>query len=253
MIHTRDIISKLSYDNLVADNNIPDIFSVMENYTELFSTKKYPPFVYKTKDFMFFGMFMDYVLRGGLRVKLQHKIPINLGHDIHTFPNEMRKSVEIYETSNNVFDIMKESLKIVTHIYSKESYQFDDVKNYIGKNTNIIKSIESKFINYIEIFEGGIYYNKEYEYKDFFGHPDIVSKCCVLDIKTTSCFKKMSKEACLQVLVYYALIKQKNKDIKYVGFILPMQENIFLCDISSWDCSSFLDLINDKAIEIKNM
>jgi deoxyribonuclease-4 len=123
----------------------------------------------------------------------------------------------------------------------------DQIKNYIPTLVNMIKEIVNKYKYYEYYLSGTIKYNTEYKYKEFAGHPDIVTDTCVLDIKTTSSFTKMSKESCLQVLAYYALIKSQNPNIQTIGFVLPMQREIILCDVSSWDFTKYLQILSDGA------
>ena len=52
----------------------------------------------------------------------------------------------------------------------------------------------------------------------------------------------MSKESCLQVLAYYALMKTTNPNIQYVGFILPMQRDLVLYNLNGWDATQYLNL-----------
>lgn len=58
----------------------------------------------------------------------------------------------------------------------------------------------------------------------------------------------MSKESCLQVLAYFALIKETNNDIKYCGFILPMQRELVVIGLSQWNSGPFLELLSQTAI-----
>jgi deoxyribonuclease-4 len=68
-----------------------------------------------------------------------------------------------------------------------------------------------------------------------------------LDIKTTASFGKMAQEACLQVLGYYALRKSSNPDMRYVGFVLPLQREISIYDVSTWDSGPYLALLAAEA------
>lgn len=43
----------------------------------------------------------------------------------------------------------------------------------------------------------------------------------------------MAKEACLQVLAYYALMKRAVTTIQYVGFVLPMQRDIAIYNLGN--------------------
>ena len=69
MLRTRFVIQNLSYDDLVSQSVIPDIFPLVKT-----STKKYPPFVYRTKEFSYFGSLADFIIRAGLRINLDQEV-----------------------------------------------------------------------------------------------------------------------------------------------------------------------------------
>jgi deoxyribonuclease-4 len=254
MLHVRELISNLSYDKLLQYNLIPDLHDVILDTESVVAVKRYPPFVYQKQDFSFFGMLLDYIIRAGFRINLEQKI--NLGiepnlEQIQTLPEEemidLICQLNIYESSKNVYDIVKSALKLVNLMYGRESYSQEQLQGYVPTLINIMKELVVKFRYYQDYLNGEIKYNTEYNFDNITAHPDIVTDECVLDIKTTCSFSKMSKEACLQVLTYYCLIKLYNADIKYVGFILPMQRTIFVCDVSGWEYHNYLQLIIEKA------
>ena len=248
MFHTRDIIKELSYSFLVNDGIIPDIVKSIN-----IPTKKYPPFVYQSKDFSFFGMFMDFVIRAGLRINLNQLVDLNYPFDLGTHTNfingtdeHVRNDLLNYNTTKNINDVAKTSLNLTSYMYNKTSYSHSDIQKYVPTIVNILKELTTKWISYSEYLNGTISYNKEYIYDNLFGHPDVVTDQCVLDIKTSCSFSKMAEQSCLQVLTYYSLMKHTNPNVKYIGFILPMQRDILIYDISEWDPNPFLQILSSK-------
>lgn len=255
MIHVRDLIANLSYDKLLEYNLIPDLHGAVMNNNNIIANKRYPPFVYQRQDFSFFGMLLDYIIRAGLRINLQQAIDIGIEPNLEKIQTleeekmmELICKVNVYESSKNFNDVVKAALEIVNFMYERESYTNDEIKGYIPTLVNIIKELVAKWQYYQCYLTGEVKYNAEYNFSNITAHPDIVTAESVLDIKTTCSFSKMSKESCLQVLTYYVLIKIYDPAIRYVGFILPMQRQLFICDVSGWDYDEYLQLIVEKSI-----
>jgi hypothetical protein len=218
MLRTREIIKHLSYDHLLSEGIIPDIISPMEKYPNAMSIKKYPPFVYSSKsksNFSFFGYFMEYIVRAGFRIYLDQKI--NHGIEpitdiIQSLPESqmlnIMQNVSIYETCNNINDMTISAYNIVSILYGEFLFEINNINKYVPTIVNTIKELIIKWNNLDHCLNGEISFNTEYKTDYFSGHPDIVTDLCVLDVKNTASFKKMSKESCLQVLAYFALIKQ---------------------------------------------
>lgn len=258
MLHTRDIITRLSYKKLVEEGIIPDIISVINKNPKVITNKRYPPFVYEGKDFAFFGMLLDYIVRAGLRINLQQEFELGMdpnSHKIQNLPDielmEMMKHINIYETSRNMNDVCLSSLELVSFMYDKHPYTYGQINGYVSNIINIMKEIIDKWQKYGNCLNGTIKYNKEYSSNQFFGHPDVVvGDNTVLDIKNTASFPKMAEESCLQILTYYALMKLSIPTMKYVGFILPMQRDVILCDVDGWDHREYLQILEDQANNI---
>jgi hypothetical protein len=133
-------------------------------------------------------------------------------------------------------------------MYKESLFEIINIEKYIPTIVNVIKELIIRWNNLDDYLNGEILFNVEYKNKHFSGHPDIVTDLCVLDVKNTASFKKMSKESCLQVLSYFALIKQTNVNIKYCGFVLPMQRELVLIGLSEWDSVPFLELLSQTAL-----
>lgn len=243
MLHVRDIIESLSYDELVKSDIIPDVCVNLPTIVN----KRYPPFVYQIKDFSSFGMIMDYIVRAGFRIWSNSKIDLGIEP---LLSEENVVNVSKYEASNN----LNEVLGAVTTLLQSE-FTYENMKAYVPTMVNIIKELIDKWKQFG--FQETIYYNTEFPYENIFGHPDFVTDSCVLDIKTTASFSKMSKEACLQVLAYYSLIKLNNENIKYIGFILPLQREIVILDVSTWNSNRYLQVLvsnqNNNVMDISSL
>lgn len=253
MIRTRSIIKNLSYDDLLNRGLIPDLVSSINQSPTANTVKRYPPFVYKNKCYSFMGVIIDYVIRAGLRINLDQKIDLGIDPITDIFCNlseiELSSaiaSLEIYQTSRNINDVVNSSFDICC-IGGEAEFDRTEIAKYVPTIVNMIKEITTKWKNYGEHLSGTISFNKKYSYKSFEGHPDIVVDSTVFDIKNTSSFSKMSKESSLQILAYYALMKSNLPSLKYVGFVLPMQRDVLMFNIESWDFRPYLELLNVEA------
>lgn len=260
MIHTRSITEKLSYDTLVKQGVIPDVYPLIQQSATAIAVKRYPPFIYSNKHtdkFSFFGVFWDYVIRAGLRINLPN---VNLGTDpyvnaVQQLPDtdmmNMMQQISKYETSKNMNDIAQSARLITSRLHGNECYSHAEIQAYVPTMVNVIKEIIARWNIYAAQLVGPICFNTEYTNENFFGHPDIVTANTVLDIKTTTSFTKMSKDACLQVLAYYALIKPSNPTMQYIGFVLPMQREVIIYHLGNWNPSQYLRLLSDEANKIQ--
>lgn len=249
MIRTRQIIKNISYDELVQQQVIPDIYPLVTT-----ENKRYPPFVYKTKDFSYFGVLADFIIRAGLRINLSQEVDLGTEEIVEfmpTFTDELMitalEHINTYQTSTNINDIINS----VYFLAGSSRIELKDIQSYIPTYVNIIKEIIAKWNYYITYLSGKVIFNSAYSYESFQGHPDVVINgsefSTVLDIKNTIAFDKMAKESILQVLAYYALMKVNGLNPRFVGFILPMQRDILLYDLNGWDSTNFLNLLTTKA------
>ena len=257
MIRTRAIIKNLSHDSLVKEGIIPDLSQIISQSPTTIAVKRYPPFVYSNDDdgkFAFFGMLLDYIVRAGLRINLAQPFVLGQDPNIDTIQeldtDKMIQAVtdlNVYETSKNMNDIVRTSLTLTSIMYDKHIYSPENIQKYVPTVVNIMKELVAKWNVYSTYLVGTIRFNTEYSYRNFSGHPDIVTDNSVLDIKNTCSFVKMSKESCLQVLAYYALMKQTIPTMQYVGFVLPMQRELTLYNVSTWDPTRYLELLSSEA------
>lgn len=240
MIRLRSLLEDLSYDDLVRQGVIPDLVSVLA--PALLVTKRYAPFVYASKAYSEYGMFMDYVVRAGLRTRISNSVDWGSNPTVANVD-----ALHKYQTSNNFNDIVRSAHQLVTEMYEGSQLSESDLQASVPILVNICKALAQKWETFAPYLTGTVRYNAEHGCDDFFGHPDIDTDIVTLDIKTTASFGKMSQEACLQVLGYYALRKLTTPSMRYVGFVLPMQRELALYDVSTWNSSPYLDLLKSRA------
>ena len=92
-------------------------------------------------------------------------------------------------------------------------------------------------------------YEPEWTSGQVMGHPDLVIGDTIYDVKTTGRWGRMRIRTIFQLLSYAALSQVNGKHIKYIGVILPAQQIIERYDISKWNGSKYLELLNEKARE----
>ncbi len=256
MIRTRQITDKLCYDDLVANHLVPDVMQLTHHFSNAYTSRRHPPFVYKAKAMDSYGFIMDYIVRAGLRTSLPSTF--HLGNDpvcaviSDLNGDKMVEAVTTFEkycTSPNIHDIITSSHALVEMLFLTD-ITLQDVAGCVGMVTNIIKALVDKWMFSVEDIGTNIYYNFETIVGTLSGHPDIVTDFAVFDIKTTSSFKSMEKKSWLQVLAYYAQIKPDNPDMRHVGFVLPNQRELIIIDVSDWDSRPYLDYLVDKADEL---
>lgn len=236
-IHTRvrGAISNLDYSDLVRDGVIPDIASVFqEKYLSIYATKKYPPFCYKSKDVRgpsYFGMLIDIALRYGVRKFVNSKV--NFGECVTS--KKLR--------SKNLNTVLLESDKITSEMYGVDPYPQEHLNKWASTFTNICKTIASN-LNKLCEESSTICYEVEWFWESIIGHPDIVlehkTHNTILDIKTTTFFKRMEEGTCLQILAYAAI---SPKPTKMVGVVLPIQREVITVDVSEFDFSTFRNVL----------
>lgn len=253
MIHIRDIIKNINYEDLVNNQKIP----LLMNYVKS-EPKKFPFFVYRTKSFHVFGMTMDYWIR---RMLVSNLVDINF--DLSNDSLSQNNNLEIlndlirYSDTNIPWThTIYEAVRLANYRLEPENlnlYSKEDIDKYIPTLQNISKSICSLWKSYPQL-GSSILYNTEYNIpdKNITSHPDIVTDTAVIDIKTTGDFYKMAEESFLQILSYYAILRYLNHNIKYIGFILPLQRKLLLFNIDGWNYCPFLQVLEHQALRIKN-
>lgn len=207
----RSIIPYLNYAGMISEGIIPNLDDCFP--AEAFVMKKYPSFVYQSKAFDHFGMLVDYLIRGALRI--QGKCDV--------FDEQM--SDELYYTTTNLNEMAESARQIVSRMYDNEVFTKAEIQSYIPTLVNITKSLMIDLTKYE--LTGLMMYNAELTYQGIQGHPDIIVGDAVLDIKTTSSFTKMKEDTYLQILIYWAI-----SECNTVGVVLPNQRLIAVADLS---------------------
>lgn len=248
MIRVRQITDNLSYHELLNHSIIPDFSPQFANYPDAFLPKKYSPDIYRLKAFSFYGFLMDYIIRAGLRINLNLHVqnesdpvfrnPAFTSSD----PQELSFIVNKYQDTKNLNDVVSSSIHLCSVLCGQNPFPPDFFKTKVGTFVNILKVLTSKWLS-LTIGQSNVHYNVELSHLSLVGHPDILTETCVLDIKNTCNFKNIFQQSILQVLAYYSLVKPNNTKFRYVGFILPMQKDIVLLDLSSWDHNPYLNLL----------
>lgn len=270
----RQVIRHLSYQDLLEDHIIPDMETCQDLHYRV-TKAKYPPFVHTSKkihghqNFSYYGIFMEYVIRAGLRLYMQRPI---IDKD-DTFGNcEMYKK---YSTSTNFNDIAR-AANLMTAKYCKlPAYGQDVIDAHVGTLVNILKDILSHWHKMSHYFDASVIFGHEYCHDLVSGHPDIVVGQTILDVKNTCSLEKMNRSAYLQILAYYALAQAeaegvcdiefcddvakfsgakdenvyiRRSSVKCVGLLLPMQRSILIYDLSQWDYKPYLNMLQQYAV-----
>ncbi len=240
-VRVRKILTTINHDHCIEQGIIPRLGPI-----DKLQTKRYPTWLYKIKDehkFSHFGLFVDYLVRKMLRAFMPH---ISLGSEPLLDCNIIQSQVTSYlssttswqEVAYSTYDMIAQSMG-VNHDISKET--FNKSFSLWGKFNKDLRAV------FASCKERQFYFNSEYSHQCAVGHPDLAADDMVLDIKTTANFKKMAKDSFLQVLAYVALMRANNKNIRYVGIVLPMQGTTLCYDVQTWDHTLYLQLLVNRA------
>jgi Mimiviridae putative endonuclease 4 len=248
----RQVIKRLKYASLVKRGLVPDLdphFQV--------GTKRYPTWIYKLSKGGFSDIFscIGWYLDGLVRKMLSEVTEVNWGNcGPGDLTSEMRSPDQTWQS------IAYPYLKRVFKFYESSGCPEKDVFNkwfpFLGKLNKELKLLYEPMITEREI----IYFNTEFSVArngvTISGHPDIVTDLCVVDIKTSSGFKKMAHQSYLQVLAYVALMRAstssssqlfdkrstfKGRDINHLGILLSMHCEQIIVNLDDWNSGPFLD------------
>ena len=248
MQHVRDIISELSYSDLVAKGIIPNILPAFAGITSG-PGRKYPPFVYASKSvskFSFFGMFMELMVRRGFRAMPNVNVDVGTEPAATQIPNlntgleTALAALTAYEAENTTLSSsIFPALRLTEVLYDETVFSQDAIKGYIPTLTNIIKELAEAWQAQVGVLGTQLRYNVEVNVGQMTAHPDILTNTTVLDVKNTCSFGKMAEESILQVLAYYTLCKYDMPTLQNVGFVLPQQRTITVVSLGAWDTTAF--------------
>jgi len=234
MIHVRQIIKAVDYDELANNGYIPLLVEHVKR-----QRKTYPAWVTKDKNYSQYGIFMDYLVRR----MLMNITECELGEPDFNNSNYEDRSLDWNEVIYECYQLSCQHYNGYTKASKDEIEQdrttYQDIYNKLNSQWKSLNLGKAQF-------------NQEYNYQKLTSHPDIVTELAVIDIKTTKDFSKMSRISFLQVLTYYAILKSLNYNIKYIGILLPLQRDIMLYDIEKWDYRPFFNVIISKIDEYYN-
>jgi deoxyribonuclease-4 len=225
LIHVRQLVQQLDYSTLVRSGAIPDL------KPPVCVARRYPPVVYKSRAFSFFGMFMDYVVRKAIRNKYPNTVLINNEEPISAIADTTE-----YTSDSNWRQSLLHVHRLICALYGEEPYSDPvSMQGWIAASINgVLAKLEEPKL---------LIYNSEYMYGNIVGHPDIVTDRAVLEIKNTTSLTGMFQQAVLQTLTYAALIRYHGEQCTEMGFVLPVQKTVVMYDLREWDHESYLHSI----------
>lgn len=249
LARVRWIIRHLSYQDLLEEYIIPDMESCQELHYAM-GKAKYPPFVHASKkqklhghqNFSYYGIFMEYVVRAGLRLHMQRPV---IDKDDTFKGTDMHK---LYTTSTNMNDIARSANAMTAKYCNLPPYPQDVVDSHVGTLVNIIKEILVQWQRMSHYFDASVIFGHEYYHGIVSGHPDIVVGSTILDVKNTCSLEKMNRSAYLQILAYYALARASGEQPTCTGLLLPMQRSIIIYDLSHWNYEPYLAQLQQYAV-----
>jgi endonuclease IV len=270
MLHVREIITGLNYDDLMASSRIPHLREALAD--QPMPSKRYPPWVYRNKSFSQFGLTMDYWVRRFLPEVLP-ECRVDFGPDPVATKLASMESPDgtIVEALIRYQDgtipwikVVYEGARLANFLMEAEPYTESDLGRYVPTLRNLAPDMALEWRKYGSAFGTHIQFNTEFnlvnvpnvanvpdsEGPGITAHPDIVTETAVLDIKTTTNFTKMMDESILQVLSYYAIMNQLHHPVRYVGFVLPIQRQIRLFDLEGWDWRPFLNALIERTRQL---
>jgi endonuclease IV len=122
-----------------------------------------------------------------------------------------------------------------------------DVLAIFEISTNKMEEWENLFKLYRSHFEQNPLHEPEWTCGPIQGHPDFYLGDIVYEMKTTGRFNAMRSSTIMQILSYYCLAQKMEKPVTKIGLILPMQMQILIVDLSSWDWKPFWETLVEKS------
>lgn len=256
MYRVREAITRLNYADLVMTGVIPDLLSVFP--PKCFEVKRYPPWIYKAKDYSGFGLFVEMVVRKMAAALAQE---VDFGDegfaDILTVAalinpelgQFLYNSLNIYQNPQKRWSENLWGTYLLTHTDGVGSPNLQaEIENTKPFLENVCRDLTTIWPR--DLLRK-LYFNAEIKSGRIAGHPDILSEHVILDVKNTADFSKMAQESCLQILSYYVLAKAEGLPIQHIGLILPMQHTGVILDMSQWgDWRNFLDVLQMLTLDL---
>lgn len=221
MMRVRQLISQLCYPELVSGGIIPDLAP----HTPDLPNKRYPPWLYQRskslpETFSEFGLFIEEIIATAI----------------------LNGSINYPEIWSRVCS-------------SPPPPELESSKNFFG---GIIGT-------FLPVFKGHtVEHGPTLSCGNVQGHPDLLCRSFgdetvgshrqtwLLDVKTTTGFKKMAEESYLQILAYSALLRADGLKSNYVGLLLPIQRQILWFNLDGWDHTRYLDVLQREALWVSS-
>lgn len=218
-MRVRQLISQLCYSELVSGGIIPDLTP----HTPDLPNKRYPPWLYQRSKslpeiFSEFGLFIEEII-----------------------------ATAIFNGSMNYSEIWSRVCS------SPPPPELESSKSFFG---GIIGT-------FLSVFKGHtVEHGPTLSSGNVEGHPDLLCRSFksstearllndetwLLDVKTTTGFKKMAEESYLQILAYSALLRANGLKSNYIGLLFPIQRQIVWFNLTGWDHTPYLNLLQREAL-----
>jgi deoxyribonuclease-4 len=169
-----------------------------------------------------FGMFLDHFIQKVLALihglEYEHK---------HT------PAYDLYTHCNRYY--FQKSPAIEKKVFHKDKDFYREIAEFVTSAFSTAEKIELE---------------PEWTVGHISGHPDLVIDNIVYDIKTTGQFNSMRIPTIFQLLAYYCLAQQLNKQVTGIGLVLPAQRTILSVELKGWKWEGFWTALN-ACIETK--
>ena len=239
-VRVRQITDPLEYHPLLKNGNIPaNIFA------EEVAGKKYPPWVYKGDHYSFYGLFQEYMVYKILKsITPTTGSPFEFNWEGET-AFDMGLMVAVSDVNNKDIDWRKtisQCYQIAAAHYENIPPPGDLQQAFFGKLATVLRKY---FLGHTCEF------GKEVGGGIIQGHPDIYianyynGDGLILDVKNTHQFYKMRQDTVKQLMAYVALMRETHpaSASRYIGVVLPMQNQILLYDLNGWDHRPYLQTL----------
>lgn len=217
-VQVDDLIASIDYDSLIQLGLIPDLDAHSPDLL-----KKYPAWVYRQAK-------QEEEQNKGRDKKKHHQV-------VPAFDKTMRMLVRqmIQGISLSISD---------PGMFSKPEWS-----SYMPTLQTMSKTLVEQWQSYGAALDGKMTFDHKIATStQIEGSPDIITPKAVLGIRTTTRFTKISKSTYLEMLMHFSLLKRESRsEIRYLGVVLPMQMQILVFDLETWEDSPFFDYMVKKA------
>ena len=230
--HVKEIIKKIKYEQLL-DCSFPKKI-VWERSQSSKEKVSYPHWVEKKKCYRQFGMFIDVVVRQMINdICLKKNIPCKLG-DSSLSSSDWSKDLD--PTALTVFSGYNSKSLLPCENTLRSCIDFDGLYLWLERSLPNVPILLAPEYNLVT--------------ESITSHPDLIFGSLILDIKTTKNFSTMQKNAILQVISYYSIMKRLGYYPTAVGFLLPLQKEIKYLEVpDNFEYDKFLQIMSGVVSE----